>query len=57
MYELSQLHDVYQQKCITPTQAASLVAKGDRISYGLGCSGPYDIDLALGARAKELEDV
>ena len=57
MYELSQLHDVYQQKCITPTQAASLVAKGDRISYGLGCSGPYDIDLALGARAKELEGV
>lgn len=57
MYKLSEIQEVYRQKCITPQEAARLVRDGDRISYGLGCSAPYDIDLALGERARELRGV
>lgn len=57
MYKLSEIQEVYQQKCITPKEAAELVQNGERISYGLGCSAPYDIDIALGERAQELRGV
>ena len=57
MYKLSQIADEYKAKCITAAEAAALVKDGDRISYGLGCSAPYDIDLALGERAKDLKGV
>ncbi len=57
MYKISELADVYKQKLLTPDQAAALVQDGDRISYGLGCSAPYDIDIALGNRIKDLRGI
>lgn len=55
MYKISQIPDAYKEKCITADQAAGLVKDGERISYGLGCSAPYDIDISLGKRVKELK--
>lgn len=55
MYKLSQVPEKYKEKLITAQQAAALVQEGDRVSYGLGCSAPYDIDIALGERAKNHE--
>lgn len=55
MYKISQIADAYKQKLVTPAGAAALVKDGDRISYGLGCSAPYDTDIALGERAKAKE--
>ena len=57
MYKISEIADAYKQKLITAEQAAALVQDGDRISYGLGCSAPYDIDIALGNRIKELKGI
>ena len=57
MYKLTEVADAYKQKLITADQAAALVQDGDRISYGLGCSAPYDIDIALGKRIKELHGI
>ena len=47
MYKLSQIAEEYQKKLVTPAQAAAVVKSGDRVSYGLGCSAPYDTDKAL----------
>ncbi len=57
MYKISEVAGIYQQKLITADQAAALVKDGERVSYGLGCSAPYDFDIALGNRAKELRGV
>lgn len=57
MYKFSELDEIYQQKRITPQEAAALVVDGDRISYGLGCSAPYDIDIALGDRIQDLRGI
>ena len=54
MYKVSEIADVYKKKLITVDQAAALVKDGERISYGLGCSAPYDFDIALSKRIKEL---
>ena len=47
MYKLSQIQDVYKEKLVSPAKAASVVKSGDRVSFGLGCSVPYDTDKAL----------
>lgn len=47
MYKLSQIAEEYQKKLVTPQEAAAIVKSGDRVSYGLGCSAPYDTDKAL----------
>ena len=47
MYKLSQIAEEYQKKLVTPQEAAAVVKSGDRVSYGLGCSAPYDTDKAL----------
>ena len=57
MYKLSQIPEEYKKKLITAEQAAALVKDGDRVSYGLGCAAPYDIDIEIGKRAKELHGV
>ncbi|WP_306536583.1 acetyl-CoA hydrolase/transferase family protein [Megasphaera sp.] len=57
MYKLSQVPEEYKKKLITAEQAAALVRDGERVSYGLGCSAPYDIDIEIGKRAKELHGV
>ena len=46
-----------RKKLITAEQAAALVKDGDRVSYGLGCAAPYDIDIEIGKRAKDLHGV
>ena len=48
MYKLSQIPEEYKKKLITAEQAAALVKDGDRVSYGLGCAAPYDIDIEIG---------
>ena len=57
MYKISQIPEEYKKKLITAEQAAALVQDGDRVSYGLGCSAPYDIDIEIGKRAKDLHGV
>ena len=57
MYKLSQIPEEYKKKLITAEQAAALVKDGDRVSYGLGCAAPYDIDIEIGKRAKDLHGV
>ena len=50
MYKLSQVPEEYKKKLITAEQAAALVRDGERVSYGLGCSAPYDIDIEIGQK-------
>lgn len=57
MYKISQIPEEYKKKLITAEQAAALVKDGDRVSYGLGCSAPYDVDIEIGKRAKSLRGV
>jgi len=57
MYKISQIPEEYRKKLITADEAAAKIKDGDRVSYGLGLSAPYDIDIAIGKRAKELHNV
>ncbi len=55
MYRLSELEAKYQEKKMTPQQAAALVKSGDRISYGFGYTAPHAVDEALAERLKNGE--
>jgi acyl-CoA hydrolase len=52
MYKLADLPSKYEEKKMSPQQAAELVHDGDRISYGFGYTAPYAVDEALAERLK-----
>lgn len=52
MYKLADLPSKYEEKKMSPQQAAGLVHDGDRISYGFGYTAPYAVDEALAERLK-----
>ncbi|MGN1382854.1 MAG: butyryl-CoA:acetate CoA-transferase, partial [Eubacterium sp.] len=52
MYKLADLPSKYEEKKMSPQQAAGLVQDGDRVSYGFGYTAPYAVDEALADRLK-----
>ena len=57
MYVLSELHQRYREKLVTPEQAAAVVKSGDRVHYGLFGGIIRDLDCALAKRTGELTGV
>ncbi|MFC2663035.1 MAG: acetyl-CoA hydrolase/transferase family protein [Eubacterium sp.] len=55
MYKLAELPSKYEEKKMSPQEAAELVQDGDRISYGFGYTAPYAVDEALAERLKNGE--
>ena len=50
-------NEEYQKKLISADEAVKVIQSGDWVDYGWCVSNPYQLDIALAARAEELKDV